>query len=132
MKTTKMEYSKEINKAEEKILLLGEKISSIFKCDNCGQVFSDESGLQRHIKLIHTLNKYNRREDKKVKCKECGKPFFTKDDMQRHIISKHRVTISKEAFLKKTKWVTTAYKYAEDGNLWQNPDIKRKRVGTEG
>ena len=57
-----MEYSKEINKAEEKILLLGEKISSIFKCDNCGQVFSDESGLQRHIKLIIHLT--NRIEEK--------------------------------------------------------------------
>ena len=101
IETTKMEYSREINKSVEKILLLEENISSIFKCDNCGQVFSDESGLQSHTKLFHTLNKQNRTEDKRVKCKECGKPFFTKDDMQRHIISKHQVTISKEVFLKK-------------------------------
>ena len=82
LKTDKEEYCEQIKRAKEKIMSLKNKISSILKCENCGQVFNDELSLQNHFKMFHILNKQNRREDKRVKCSECSKPFYTKDDLQ--------------------------------------------------
>jgi KRAB domain-containing zinc finger protein len=51
-----------------------------FPCEECGQLFSNETTRERH-KLTH--------ERKLFKCHECGKRFARKDYMKWHVTNVH-------------------------------------------
>ena len=94
------DHSDEVKRFKSEVAILSDKISSLYKCDHCGKVFETRIILNNHISSIHTTNKQNRKEDKRVKCDNCGKPFYTKDDLQRHKIVKHKVNVCMEMILK--------------------------------
>ena len=53
----------------------------MFTCDWCGDVFTENRSLNRHIISVH--------ERKEYKCDQCDYTVNRKDNLARHIKSKH-------------------------------------------
>ncbi|XP_059479562.1 zinc finger and BTB domain-containing protein 8A-like [Neocloeon triangulifer] len=58
-------------------------------CSMCGKVYSNQSNLRQHIRLVHSSNTM-------VNCPLCGKDFKSELYMRRHLICAHNVTPAKK------------------------------------
>jgi uncharacterized C2H2 Zn-finger protein len=54
---------------------------NLYKCTECGAVFSLETNLRRHIQMTHTLTRF--------KCQYCGREFKRKDYLKGHLETVH-------------------------------------------
>ena len=88
----------------------------IHKCDQCGQSFTENRNLTRHIQSKHADVKYS--------CDKCNYQATRKDNLNRHIKSKHAK--SSEKFIEQNNDDPIADAASEFWQPWKNKPEKRK------
>ena len=92
----------------------------IHKCDQCGQSFTENHNLTRHIQSKHADVKYS--------CDKCNFQATRKDSLNRHIKSKHAK--SSEKFIEQINDDPIADAASEFWQPWKNKPEKRKNSDT--
>ena len=92
----------------------------IHKCDQCGQSFTENRNLTRHIQSKHADVKYS--------CDKCNYQATRKDNLNRHIKSKHAK--SSEKFIEQNNDDPIADAASEFWQPWKNKPEKRKKSDT--
>ena len=92
----------------------------IHKCDQCGQSFTENHNLTRHIQSKHADVKYS--------CDKCNFQATRKDSLNRHIKSKHAK--SSEKFIEQNNDDPIANAASEFWQPWKNKPEKRKNSDT--
>ena len=88
----------------------------IHKCDQCGESFTENRSLTRHIQSKHADVKYS--------CDKCNYQATRKDNLNRHIKSKHAK--SSEKFIEQNNDDPIADAASEFWQPWKNKPEKRK------
>merc|ERR1711872_241642 len=88
----------------------------IHKCDQCGESFTENRNLTRHIQSKHADVKYS--------CDKCNFQAIRKDTLNRHIKSKHAK--SSEKFIEQNNDDPIADAASEFWQPWKNKPEKRK------
>ena len=92
----------------------------IHKCDQCGESFTENRSLTRHIQSKHADVKYS--------CDKCNYQATRKDNLNRHIKSKHAK--SSEKFIEQINDEPMADAASEFWQPWKNKPEKRKNSVT--
>ena len=92
----------------------------IHKCDQCGESFTENRSLTRHIQSKHADVKYS--------CDKCNFQATRKDNLNRHIKSKHAK--SSEKFIEQNNDDPIADAASEFWQPWKNKPEKRKNSDT--
>ena len=92
----------------------------IHKCDQCGESFTENRNLTRHIQSKHADVKYS--------CDKCNYQATRKDNLNRHIKSKHAK--SSEKFIEQNNDDPIADAASEFWQPWKNKPEKRKNYET--
>ena len=92
----------------------------IHKCDQCGESFTENRNLTRHIQSKHADVKYS--------CDKCNFQATRKDSLNRHIKSKHAK--SSEKFIEQNNDDPIADAASEFWQPWKNKPEKRKNSDT--
>ena len=92
----------------------------IHKCDQCGESFTENHNLTRHIQSKHADVKYS--------CDKCNYQATRKDNLNRHIKSKHAK--SSEKFIEQNNDDPIADAASEFWQPWKNKPEKRKNSDT--
>ena len=90
----------------------------IHKCDQCGESFTENRNLTRHIQSKHVDVKYS--------CDKCNYQATRKDNLNRHIKSKHAK--SSEKFIEQNNDDPIADAASEFWQPWKNKPEKRKNI----